>query len=362
LDEGQLEQLAASLAARIAEPRARWSFGELAAKWLARVKRVRLEDEQRNVVQLKPLWAMREGTHDGALTKAAIDDWFSQLVAMGYSPISINKYRCAGKLVIREAQAHGQWGAVNPFELVERLKEPKKKYELLTLEQCRAVWSQLRADHRRMMRLTLALGLRTGELFALRKQDVDFAHGVVHVRRSHDRDTTKTGVLRKLPLLACIAGDLVDLMREAPGELLFPAGDGGLKRADTKMCRVLRTAMGAAGIVEGYTFTCRHPGCEWKMEFSGPCDDMECPTHEWKAWRTPRVKKTRWYDLRHMAASFHRLAGADRLAVKILLGHVDDITDDVYTHMGDEWLRRELSKLQLDGVSPPPVWKSGGAR
>ncbi|HEY1087771.1 MAG TPA: hypothetical protein VGE37_08750, partial [Archangium sp.] len=63
--------------------------------------------------------------------------------------------------------------------------------------------------------------------------------------------------------------------------------------------------------------------------------------------RNGTVKKVRWYDARHMAASFHRLAGADRLAVKLLLGHSGDITDDVYTHMGEEWVRRELSRFAL---------------
>lgn len=36
------------------------------------------------------------------------------------------------------------------------------------------------------------------------------------------------------------------------------------------------------------------------------------------------------------------------LAVKILLGHKGaDVTDDVYLHMGANWLRAELSKFKL---------------
>ena len=40
-----LEQLAAMMVLRLAEPRARWTLGELAAKWLSRVRRVRLADD-----------------------------------------------------------------------------------------------------------------------------------------------------------------------------------------------------------------------------------------------------------------------------------------------------------------------------
>lgn len=203
-DEAQLDQLALALSQRLAEPKARWTLGELAARWLGRVKRVRLQDEQRNVVQLKPLWHLKEGE----LTPALIGEWFGQLAEMGFSPISINKYRSAGRLVIRDAQANAQWGSSNPFDLVRRLREPRRKYELLSLEELRRTLPHLRADHRRMARLTVALGLRSGELFALRKADVDFAAGVIHVRRSHARETTKTGKARTVPLLACIAGDL----------------------------------------------------------------------------------------------------------------------------------------------------------
>jgi integrase len=342
-DEAQLNQLALALAERMAAPKARWTFGELAARWLSRVKRVRLNDEKRNVAQLHPLFAKKEGE----LLEADITDWFNQLLEMGFSPVSVNKYRCAGRLVINDAIAARQWNGANPFDLAKRLKEPRRKYELLSLDEARRVLPHLRDDHRRMFRISLALGLRPGELFALRKCDVDFTQGLVHVHRSHARNTTKTGVARTLPLLACVAGDFLDAIRLSPSELVFPAEDGDLKRADTKSCRILRTAMGKAGVVTGYTFTCRKPGCEWTMSFAGPCDDMLCPTHDWKAWRTPTVKAVRWYDARHMAASFHRLAGADRLAVKLLLGHGGDITEDVYTHMGPEWFRRELSRFVL---------------
>lgn len=342
-DAALVDQLALQLAERMAAPKARWTLGELAARWLQSVRRVRLQDEQRNVVMLRELWPLKEGE----LTAEKISAWLTHLLECGYSPVSVNKYRSAGRLVVNEAIANAQWGGANPFALVKRFKEPKRKYELLSLDEVRRVLPHLREDHRRMFRVSVFLGLRPGELFALRKVDVDFTAGVVHVRRSHARDTTKTGRPRTLPLLGAIAGDLMDAVRLSSSGLVFPAEGGHLKRADTKSCRILRAAMARAGVVTGYTFTCRHPGCEWSASFAGPCDDMECPVHEWKAWRSATVKPVRWYDARHMAASFHRTAGADRLAVKLLLGHSGDITDDVYTHMGNDWVRRELSRFTL---------------
>lgn len=344
LEAEQLEQLAAQLALRLAEPKARWTFGELAAKWLQHVKRVRLQDEQRAIVQLRPLWERKESD----LTSARIEEWFQQLSEMSYSACAINKYRSAGRLVIAYAQGEGQWGAANPFKSVKRLKERRREYELLTLDEVRRVLPHLSDDYRRMFRISVVLGLRTGELFALRKEDINFTQGLIYVRRSHARNTTKTNTSRTLPLLGCIAGDILDATRASSSGLLFPGADGGLRREDSKMAKILRTAMGRAGVVKTYKFTCRHPGCEWVMEFAPPItQEMRCPTHDWKAWQTPVVKRTRWYDARHMASTFHREAGADRLAVKLLLGHGGDITDDVYTHMGADWVRRELSRFVL---------------
>lgn len=342
-DAALVDQLALQLAERLAAPKARWTFGELGARWLQNVRRVRLKDEQRNVVMLRELWPLKEGE----LTEEKISSWLKHLLECGYSPVSVNKYRSAGRLAIDSARANGQWGGPNPFELTKRLREPKRQYELLSLDEVRRVLPHLREDHRRMFRVSIFLGLRPGELFALRKVDLDFTAGLVHVRRSHARDTTKTGEARRLPLLGAVAGDLLDAVRLSPSDLVFPAANGDLKRADTKSCRILRAAMARAGVVTGYTFTCRHPGCEWSASFAGPCEEMECPTHEWKAWRNATVKPVRWYDARHMAASFHRTAGADRLAVKLLLGHGGDITENVYTHMGEDWVRRELSRFTL---------------
>ncbi|HEY1088737.1 MAG TPA: hypothetical protein VGE37_13630, partial [Archangium sp.] len=129
----------------MAAPKARWTLGELAAKWLESVKRVRLKDEQRAIVMLKPLWDKKEDT----LTVGEIDAWFAQLKEMSYSPVSINKYRSAGRLVIAHAQASGQWGTINPFDLSKRLKETKRAYELLTIDEVKRVLPHFRDDHRR---------------------------------------------------------------------------------------------------------------------------------------------------------------------------------------------------------------------
>lgn len=300
-----MRQLAFELSALIRPQAPQHTFGDLAQAWLTRVHRVRPQDEARNLDVLKPLWHLREGE----LTPAAIDGWFCHLVATGYSPVSINHYRSAGRLVIRDAQANSMWGAANPFDLVRRLKQPKRKYDLLPMASIMRVLAKLAPEYERMARLTLALGLRPGEVFALRRSDIDFNAGVIHVWRSHGRDSTKSGRDRWLPILRCIERDITTALRESnSSELVFPASSGKQRRADSKMTEIFRNAAERAGI-------------ETTM---------------------------RWYDLRHCAETLHRMAGADKTAVQIMMGHIgEDVDDEEYFHPDMQWLRRELMRFEL---------------
>src|SRR5229473_2177590 len=72
----------------------------------------------------------------------------------------------------------------------------------LTPEQIQAMLEQVPEEWRPLFACGPALGLRKGELFALRKSDVDLARGTVTVARSHDRNATKGGDPAVLPLPA----------------------------------------------------------------------------------------------------------------------------------------------------------------
>ncbi len=305
-------QLALELRTHLS-PRTQYTLGEVAQRWLAQVQRVRHADEVRNVQQLRPLWGYR----DGELLASACDEWFQHLARAGYSPVSINKYRAAGRLALRYAQGAGLWKGPNPFELSAHLREPRKKRELPSQAQLRAACAYLAPEYRDMLLLSAALGLRTGEVFALRVEDVDLTRGLLHVRRSHGRDETKTGVARELPLLDCLRPMLARRLELLPAGLVFPSRTGGLRRRDAKLAAMLRAAMADAGQLE------------------------------------ERLAKLRWQDLRHCAATWHAEAGADARAVRMMLGHLGgDLSETTYLHVDMRWLARELSRLDLNQLAP----------
>lgn len=354
---GQLTlQLQGALGGPPKEPRP--PFGELVADWLEsiREKRVRPGNEVRLSRYLRPLFLDDEDS----LRLDAVEKLLAELVAGGLAASTVNKIRGCGRLAVEHAMARRRWSAPNPFALVRRLKEPQRQYELLTLDELAAVQAQLRPDRRRMFRVALHLGLRTGELLALRKEDVDFDRGVVHVRRSHARDETKTGRTRVVPIHPAVAGDLfeaLELARKAAGDtiarpelLVFGSDTGELQRADTKLTRVLRTAMAAAhvGLLE-VVYKCRRPACRAVKVGAPPVMDTDCDECEFRMWAVASVRPVRWYDLRHICATLHHRAGADPLCIALALGHsVRGTTQAVYTHPDDATMMRELTKWRLD--------------
>lgn len=321
------------------------TFGELAHEWLASIRphRVQPANETNHIRHLRPLYLEDENTLTATSIGALID-------TLPLSPSTRNKVRGAGRLAVDHALAGKRWFGPNPFRVVKRKKERGFKAELLSLEELARVQEHLSPDRRREFRVQLHLGLRTGELFALTKTDVDFERGVVHVRRSHERETTKTGRERTVPLHPAIAGDLLEARNRTKSELLFPASDGKtMQRRDTKLTRVIRTAMAAAhvGLVE-VTYKYRRRGCRAKKISKPPVVETDCSECEYTMWAVAEVRPVRWYDLRHMCATLHHAAGANPLCVSIALGHsVTGTTQSVYTHPDDATMFRELTRWTL---------------
>ncbi len=325
-------------------------LGELADDWYQAVAPIRVSPigEAILLTHLRPLYLEDEKS----LTVTAISELLVKLIDDGYSPSTVNKVRGTGKRVVDHAMASKRWTGPNPFALTRRKREPERKYEMLTLDELVKVQAKLPAHRRRMFRVALHLGLRSGELLSLRKEDVDFEAGTVHVHRSHGRDQTKTGKERIIPLHPACAGDLLEASLASSSDIIFAAEGGELQRSDTKLTRALRSAMAAAGVaITSVTYKCRRRYCDAKPEVHENVDAVEklyCQQCEMKLWPVPEVRSVRWYDLRHMCATFHHAARADEVCVAKALGHsIQGMTRSIYTHPTPEQMRAELTKWRI---------------
>lgn len=327
------------------EPR---TFHQLAQSWLASYGKRLVEprNEERHVGHLKPLWAFGERE----LTPRRVRDVLSSLARPRgrLSPSTVNKVRATGKQVIREAQLNREWGPYNPFEQVKRLKQRPKKGLALTLEDCRRVLRVLRSDRRREALVHMTLGLRPGELKALRKVDVDTHARALLIRRSNQRNATKTGTERRIPVPDAVWHVITQAVEDSPCEWVFPTPEGTQQRADTKLSRTLREALIEADVVQGYRYTCRRKGCGYGAEIAERVS-ATCPTCDFKLHRRGIPKPARWYDLRGTCATLLRKAGCDALVIKHVLGHSPrGVTESHYIHhQDDDYVRAELAKLAL---------------
>ncbi len=235
----------------------------------------------------------------------------------------------------------------------------------LTPEQIQAMLEQVPEEWRPLFACGPALGLRKGELFALRKADVDLARGTVTVARSHDRNATKGGDPAVLPLPAPLRPWIEYQLEHAPGPLLFPAPDGSQRSREADPQKVLRHALARAGIVEGYEHRCR-----W-CKYSVHAADNECrycpncvkrtdgrgrplvPPRGRMLWPKAIHVGMRFHDLRHGFATELLRRGVDVHRVQRLMRHSDvRITTGTYGHLVVEDLRAAVDAHTP--LRPPP--------
>ena len=122
------------------------------------------------------------------------------LEAKGLGPASVNKRRSALKRVLSDAIANGRWVGANPVLATHPRPVPRRAWPTLSVPEAAALLARPKEPLRALWALALYLGLRKGELFALRRRDVELAAGRIIVARSHERATTKTGKTRVPPI------------------------------------------------------------------------------------------------------------------------------------------------------------------
>jgi integrase len=235
----------------------------------------------------------------------------------------------------------------NPIDEVRTWKVPKRKPDFLRLHEVPLVLPALRSNWRPLFATAIYAGLRKGELFGLRKRDVDFDLGLVFVRRSYGREIPKGGHEDGVPLASELLPYLKEAVSRSPSELVFPRPDGEMYPPTTQLEGVLRRALRRAGIVEGYRHKCRKQACG---HVEPAVDDglRRCPVDGHKLWVTSLVRPIRFHDLRHTTGSLLTMRGGNLHSVQRILRHSDPrTTAGTYLHLEPGYLRREIDLLRF---------------
>ena len=306
-----------------------------------------------------------------AVTAARIEERQREMERAGLARSYVNGLRRVLHTVFARARRDGLWSGPNPIDAVEKRPEPKRAYVTLRADEVPLLLAAVTDGWRPVFAAALYTGLRKGELFGLRKSDVDLEHRTITVHRSYDRETTKGGHADAIPIAEALVPFLEEAIASSTSDLVFPAPDGRMRSQEADPQKILRTALARAGLVDYWVYTCRR--CKRRGEpHSERHSDGElrsCPRCGMKFWPTAKVRQMRFHDLRHSTATLLLRERVDAHRVQRLLRHRDvKTTTGTYGHLVVEDLRDAInllppspfaaSLLQAPGSTPQGVHNS----
>jgi integrase len=280
-------------------------FSELASRYLANrelvgLKRTTLMDyESYTRVHLVPAFGELELK---AITIELIEEFIAAKRQEGKAVKSILNYLGLLHAMFAFAIRRG-WCVRNPVALVEKPRGRRNlDIRFLEVQELEALLAATPTDDRgtteRVLYLTAAMtGLRRGELLALRWQDIDWAAGVVRVRRNYTRGEFGTPKSRRSSRAVPLAQRVRDELQlhhqrtnfQAPTDLVFCHPHLGVVLDPAKLRRRFQTAA-----------------------------------------RQADLRPIRFHDLRHTFGTRMAAAGAPLRWIQEWLGHSDYRTTSLY--------------------------------
>ncbi len=295
------------------------------------------------------------------LTAALIDARLREMEREGAAAASLNKLRSMLYAIFSRAHKAGTYNGQNPVAGVERRRVVRDhQFETLRAEEIAPLLDSVPADWRALFACAIWTGMRKGELFGLRKSDVDLERGVIFVARSYSKATTKGGHADYIPIAEPLLPVLQAAIEIAPGDLVFPAPghEGKMRSPQLDPQKVLRHALSRAGLVTAYEHicrTCKHAAREqhtWRHKDAAErcCMNEGCGR---KLWLKAIPRNMRFHDLRHTAATLLFRAGVDPYRVQKILRHRDvKTTTAIYGHLDVEDLRPAINRM---APNMPPI-------
>lgn len=319
------------------------------------------------------------------ITPTRLEEYFADLAetptvrGRPMSPRAINRIRSTFSTVFAVAQRFGKWPKGednNPAIATLQRDAAKHEIRTLTVSQILPVLEAAGEYWDGPFAVCLLAGLRRGEMLALQKQDVDLDRGVIIVRRSGDRDTTKGNTHDPLPIHDELVPYLERWMK-SPGPWMFPNREGGQRTENQRFDLRLQAALVRAGYVDHYEFRCRCSVCPLRrladdagrpvkrgghIERHDDDAPRRCEGCGTKLICTPKAIKINFHATRHSFATAALESGASLQGVQKLMRHSDPrLTTEIYGHVSTGFLADEVDRINLRAEARPGEPRRRGA-
>jgi integrase len=287
---------------------------ELAKEYLKWAERQRsYKDKKRGIRQLIEVF----GNHDVKdLNTREIEQWQSKRLKYN-KPSTVNRLLATLKHMVNKGTQWGMAsdGALKQVRNVKLLPENNRRLRFLSIEECQRLIECCHKDLKPIIVVALNTGMRRGEIFNLKLEQVDLRHGFILL------DTSKNGERREIPINTTL-------------EYLFKE-------------------MQPRSVESEYVFT---------GKTGKPLTDIKKGFHT--ALRRAGIHDFRFHDLRHTFASQLVMAGIDITSVKELLGHKSLTMTMRYSHLSPGHKRKAVHVLdrlmEKQEVDVPEKWYKNG--
>jgi len=232
-------------------------------------------------------WKTRLGAYAlDAVTSVMLLD-ARTVLAETLAPSTVNDYFSVISHIFTKAVREWQWLQVSPLQYLSKLKEPKGRVRYLSEDELTHLLGACRESRSPHLFLAVVVALGTGarknEVLSLRWADIDFTRALVAFR------ITKNGEARQIPLTQHVLVHLRQRAAESSSLYVFPGRSTGHARCLWDSWAVARQRAGLVGF--------------------------------------------RFHDLRHTAASYLAMSGANLAEIAEVLGHRNIQQTMIYTHL-----------------------------
>ena len=294
------------------------TFGEAADYWLKTHSEAACDSHDDNVGRMKHLreefgsmllsqiTTQRIAEFRAAKKATTKTDKDGKVVAR-WTPSTINRMLALLRKTLNDCAT---WGYLKAAPKVKLLPVPEQDFDYLQRDEIERLlgWTAENADGEfALYAAAVYTGARMGELYGLRWSDVNIDGGRITLRRSYDREYTKSKRIRRVP----INRQLSIILREWRGrcpldELVFPRDDGTMRIRE-------------------------RPPAGFNEHLAGA-----------------RCHAITFHDLRHTAASHMVMAGMHLRTVQNILGHSTIQVTERYAHLATDFMSTDVDRLSLD--------------